>query len=60
MLFERRGQKSLIFISDFWLEKPIYNHNQIMDMGGQKSLVITSKNISIIIPNEFVKMLENA
>ena len=31
-----------------------------MDMAEQKWLVFTSENISIVIPNEFMKMLENA
>ena len=31
-----------------------------MDMAEQKWLVFTSENISIVIPNEFMKMLEKA
>jgi hypothetical protein len=31
-----------------------------MDMAEQKRLVNTSENISIVIPNEFMKMLEIA
>ena len=53
-------QKSLVFRIDFWLEKAICNHNQFMKMGWQKSIVFTSENISIVIPNEFMKMLEKA
>ena len=36
------------------------NHKLIMDMAEQKWLVFTSENISIVIPNEFMKMLEKS
>ena len=42
------------------LAKVTCNHKLIMDMAEQKWLVFTSENISIVIPNEFMKMLEIA
>ena len=42
------------------LAKVTCNHKLIMNMAEQKWLVFTSENISIVIPNEFMKMLEIA
>lgn len=42
------------------LAKVTCKHKLIMDMSEQKWLINTSENISIVIPNEFMKMLEIA
>lgn len=42
------------------LAKATCKHKLIMNMAEQKRLVFTSENISIVIPNEFMKMLEKA
>ena len=65
MLFSLKGGgKSHLYLGLTFehkgLAKVTCKHKLIMDMSEQKWLVFTSENISIVIPNEFMKMLEKA